>query len=155
MQLILFLLLFVVAILGFVYLFQTSYLDDFYNRNKIKTLYSVGNDIVSYIGSDELDDVIDQAGMSNEVCVRVVSNNEKYSYTITMPAKTRCLTKPVHKEITVGNAKLLIDVQVDGQTVTINRQLSLPAEGISAKSVKKFKAMMGEWEAPVKVVFSL
>ncbi|MBR5754410.1 MAG: hypothetical protein IKX97_01100, partial [Erysipelotrichaceae bacterium] len=80
-QLILFLLLFVVAILGFVYLFQTSYLDDFYNRNKIKTLYSVGNDIVGYIGSDELDDVIDQAGMSNEVCVRVVSNNEKYSYT--------------------------------------------------------------------------
>ncbi|MBO4358431.1 MAG: HAMP domain-containing histidine kinase [Erysipelotrichaceae bacterium] len=80
-QLILFLLLFVVAILGFVYLFQTSYLDDFYNRNKIKTLYSVGNDIVSYIGSDELDDVIDQTGMSNEVCVRVISNNEKYSYT--------------------------------------------------------------------------
>ena len=82
-------------------------------------------------------------------------SNEKYSYTITMPTNTRCLTKSVHKEITVENAKLLIDVQVDGQTVTINRQLSLPVEGISAKSVKKFKAMMGEWEAPVKVVFSL
>ena len=82
-------------------------------------------------------------------------SDEKYSYTITLPSNVRCLTKPVHKEITVENAKLLIDVQVDGQTVTINRQLSLPAEGISAKSVKKFKAMMGEWEAPVKVVFSL
>jgi hypothetical protein len=81
-------------------------------------------------------------------------SDEKYSYTITLPSNVRCLTKPVHKEITVENAKLLIDVQVDGQTVTINRQLTLPAEGISAKSVKKFKAMMGEWETPVKIVFS-
>lgn len=82
-------------------------------------------------------------------------SDEKYSYTITLPKNVRCLTKPVHKEITVENAKLLIDVQVDGQTVTINRQLTLPAEGISAKSVKKFKVMMGEWETPVKVVFAL
>lgn len=82
-------------------------------------------------------------------------SDEKYAYTVKLPANVRCLTKPVHKEITVENAKLLIDMQVDGQTVTINRQLTLPAEGISAKSVKKFKAMMGEWEAPVKVVFSL
>ena len=80
---------------------------------------------------------------------------EFYSYTITLPANVRCLTKPVHKEITVENAKLLIDVQVDGQTVKITRQLSLPQEGISAKNVKKFKTMMGEWEAPAKVVFSL
>ena len=79
---------------------------------------------------------------------------EDYVYTITLPTNVRCLTKPVHKEITVENAKLLIDVQVDGQTVTIHRQLSLPQEGISAKNVKKFKAMMGEWETPVKIVFS-
>lgn len=87
--------------------------------------------------------------------VNTRQSDEKYAYTVKLPANVRCLTQPVHKEITVENAKLLIDVQVDGQTVTINRQLSLPAEGISAKSVKKFKAMMGEWEAPVKVVFSL
>ena len=82
-------------------------------------------------------------------------SDEKYIYTITLPKNVRCLTKPVHKEITVENAKLLIDVQVDGQTVTIHRQLNLPQEGISAKNVKKFKAMMGEWETPVKVVFAL
>jgi hypothetical protein len=86
--------------------------------------------------------------------VNTRQSDEKYAYTVKLPANVRRLTKPVHKEITVENAKLLIDVQVDGQTVTINRQLSLPTEGISAKSVKKFKAMMGEWEAPVKVVFS-
>ena len=82
-------------------------------------------------------------------------SDETYTYTVTLPANTRCLTKPVHKEITVENAKMLIDVQVDGQTVTIKRKLSLPQEGISAKNVKKFKVMMGEWEVPVKVVFSL
>ena len=49
----------------------------------------------------------------------------------------------------------MIEVQIDGQAVKLTRQLSLPQEGISAKSVNKFKAMMGEWEAPVKVVFSL
>ncbi len=87
--------------------------------------------------------------------INTKKSDETYAYTITLPANTRCLTKPVHKEITVENAKMLIDVQVDGQTVTIKRQLSLPQEGISAKNVKKFKAMMGEWEVPVKVVFSL
>ena len=79
---------------------------------------------------------------------------EKYTYTVKLPANVRCLTKPVHKEISVEKAKLLIDVQVDGQTVTITRQLSLPFAWVTAKSAKAFKAMMGEWEAPVKVVFS-
>ena len=80
---------------------------------------------------------------------------EKYTYTVKLPANVRCLTKPVHKEISVEKAKLLIDVQVDGQTVTITRQLSLPFAWVTAKGAKAFKAMMGEWEAPVKVVFSL
>ena len=90
-----------------------------------------------------------------QYAVDTKESSEKYAYTVKLPSNVRCLTKPVHKEITVENAKLLIDVQVDGQTVKITRQLSLPQEGISAKSVKKFKAMMGEWEAPVKIVFSM
>lgn len=79
---------------------------------------------------------------------------EKYAYTVKLPANVRILTKSVHKEITVEKAKLLIDVQIDGQTVTIIRQLSLPFDWVTTKSAKTFKAMMGEWEAPVKVVFS-
>lgn len=79
---------------------------------------------------------------------------EKYTYTVKLPANARVLTKPVRKEITVEKAKLLIDVQIDDQTVTITRQLSLPFDWVTAKSAKAFKAMMGEWEAPVKVVFS-
>jgi hypothetical protein len=121
---------------------------------------------VSQIGSKYYELTIDDGNYGTDVHAVDIPANltynlntkksfEDYVYTITLPTNVRCLTKPVHKEITVENAKLLIDVQVDGQTVTINRQLTLPAEGISAKSVKKFKAMMGEWEAPVKVVFSL
>lgn len=121
---------------------------------------------VSQIGSKYYELTIDDGNYGTDVHAVDIPANltynlntkksfEDYVYTITLPANVRCLTKPMHKEITVENAKLLIDVQVDGQTVTINRQLTLPAEGISAKSVKKFKAMMGEWEAPVKVVFSL
>lgn len=82
-------------------------------------------------------------------------SSEKYAYSVKLPANVRCLTKTTHKEITIEGAKLLIDVVVGGNTVMITRTLSLPEEGISAKSSKKFKAMMGEWEAPVKVVFSL
>ena len=79
-------------------------------------------------------------------------SEEAYAYTITLPANTRCLTKPMHKKITVENAKLQIIVNVDGQTVKIARCLILPQEGISAKNVKKFKAIMGEWDAPMKIV---
>ncbi|MBR4638239.1 MAG: DUF3857 domain-containing protein [Bacteroidales bacterium] len=80
---------------------------------------------------------------------------EKYVYTVKLPANVRVLTKPVHKEITVEKAKLLIDVQIDGQTVTITRQLNLPFDWVTAKSAKAFKAMMGEWEASVKVVMAV
>ena len=80
-------------------------------------------------------------------------SSEKYGYAVKLPANVRCLTKTSHKEITVEGAKLLIDVVVGGNTVMITRTLSLPKEGISSKSSKKFKAMMGEWEAPMKIVF--
>ena len=69
-------------------------------------------------------------------------SSEKYGYSVKLPANVRCLTKTSHKEITVEGAKLLIDVVVGGNTIMITRTLSLPKEGISAKSSKKFKAMM-------------
>lgn len=80
---------------------------------------------------------------------------ESYAYTITLPAGMRWLTKSSEKEIKVEGAKMYSKVEIYGNKMNIFRVLTLPAEGISAKSVKKFKAMMGEWEAPVKVVFSL
>ena len=70
-----------VAVLGFIYLFQTTFLDSFYKMNKIKTLKSVGASVAEVMGEDDMDNILDQVGMSNEVCVRIVSNNENYTYT--------------------------------------------------------------------------
>lgn len=80
-QLLLVLLVFVVAILGFIYILQTTFLDEFYKSNKIKTLKNVGNDVAQVVGQDGFDETLDQVGMSNEVCVRIVSNNEELNYT--------------------------------------------------------------------------
>ena len=87
--------------------------------------------------------------------VNIGKSFESYAYTITLPAGMRWLTKSSEKEIKVEGAKMYSKVEIYGNKMNIFRVLTLPAEGISAKSVKKFKAMMGEWEAPVKVVFSL
>ena len=75
------LLLFVVGVMALVYFVQTTFLDDFYKANKVKSLQSVGNSIADIIADDDFEDVIEHVAMSNEVCVRVVSNNENYSYT--------------------------------------------------------------------------
>ena len=80
-QLLLILLLFVVGLLGLIYYFQTTFLDDFYKSNKIKSIESVGRNVASIVGEDDMDDTIEHIGMSNEVCVRVVSNNDNYNYT--------------------------------------------------------------------------
>ena len=79
-QLIIILLIFIVGILGLVYIFQTTFLDDFYKTNKIKTIENVGKNVASSIGDDDLEDFVDQVSMSNEVCVRVVSNSDEYNY---------------------------------------------------------------------------
>ena len=81
LQLTFILLFFVIAILGFIYLFQTTFLNSFYVKNKINTLIDVSDTVADVIGDTDFDEIIDQVGMSNEVCVRVVSNSEQYNYT--------------------------------------------------------------------------
>ena len=111
-QLIVFLLIFVVAVLGFVYLFQTSFLDSFYIRNKINTLQSVTSEVSRYIGLDGMDGILDQVGMSNEVCVRVVSNNENYSYVGACSLRNldnMTINKIAGETIEAGNEKLFDD----------------------------------------------
>lgn len=72
-------LVFVVGILGLIYLFQTTFLDDFYSKSKINTIENVANKISNSIASNKLEDVIDETSMSSEVCVRVVSTNPKHN----------------------------------------------------------------------------
>ena len=78
---VLILLAFVVGSLGLVYFVQTTFLDDFYKANKIKSIENVARNVVSLVGEEDIEESIEHVAMSNEVCVRVVSNNDKYSYT--------------------------------------------------------------------------
>ena len=79
-QLVLILLAFVAGLLGLVYFVQTTFLDDFYKTNKIKSIENVGRSVASLVGEDDIDETIEHVAMSNEVCVRVVSNNDEYNY---------------------------------------------------------------------------
>ena len=81
LQLIGILLGFVVLLMGTVYFVQTTFLDDFYRINKIKSIESVGKSVAEQIGDSDFEDIVERAGMTNEVCIRVVSNNSAYSYT--------------------------------------------------------------------------
>ena len=66
--------------MGLVYFVQTTFLDDFYKANKAKSLQSVGTSVSSLIGESDFEEMIEHLSMSNEVCVRVVSNREELNY---------------------------------------------------------------------------
>lgn len=78
-QLIIIVLVFVVGLLGLTYLFQTTFLDDFYKKSKVLTIENSANKVANNIDSNKLEDVIDEVSMSNEVCVRVISNDPRYN----------------------------------------------------------------------------
>lgn len=78
-QLIIVMIIFVVGILGLTYLFQTTFLDDFYSKSKISSIENIANRLSESITDNNLDKFIDEVSMSSEVCVRVVSNDAKYN----------------------------------------------------------------------------
>ena len=66
LQMILILMIFVIAVMGLVYFVQTTFLDDFYKANKVKSLQNVCDTVAALIGEDDFDELIDHIGMSNE-----------------------------------------------------------------------------------------
>ena len=66
--------IFMLLVLGLIYLFQTTFLDDFYKRNKIKTIENISAEITDRLEDDDLNDVLESVSLSNEVCVRIVSD---------------------------------------------------------------------------------
>ena len=78
-QLVIILIVFVVGILGLTYIFQTTFLDDFYKRSKANSIENAANKVVEGIRNNNVEHVIDEVSMSSEVCVRVVSNNNRYN----------------------------------------------------------------------------
>ena len=80
--------MFVVGVLGLTFLFQTSFLDFFYKKEKINTIENVANRIGSGLSTNNIEDVIDEISMSSEVCVRIVSNDQRYNVTRACTLKT-------------------------------------------------------------------
>ena len=70
---------FVTIMLGLIYLFQTAFLDDFYYKQKISTLKNISANITSTLETTGRSDGFSEYGMSNEVCIRTVSNVERYN----------------------------------------------------------------------------
>ncbi len=70
-----FMVVFVIAVLGFIYIFQLNYLDDFYKASKISEMRAVETEIYNGLINDNLVEAAENASLSNEVCVRVISRN--------------------------------------------------------------------------------
>ena len=82
LQILLILVFFIIFVLGLIYTFQTQFLESFYRDEKIKLLESTAETINNSLNGNEnieeaLDDILDEVSIDNEVCVRMVSNNEE------------------------------------------------------------------------------
>ncbi|MBR3227315.1 MAG: HAMP domain-containing histidine kinase, partial [Erysipelotrichaceae bacterium] len=74
-QIAIILVVFIVSVLGLIYFFQTALLDDFYKNNKISSMEMTAHQIVEKLDDDDLSDVLNEEIISNEVCVRIVSDS--------------------------------------------------------------------------------
>lgn len=72
---------FVGMVLGLIYMFQTVFLDDFYTKQKTDTLKNISRIVESHMNEPYKEEKYAELSMSNEVCIRIISNSEKYSYT--------------------------------------------------------------------------
>lgn len=75
------LIVFVTLLLGLIYIFQTFFLDDFYEYSKANQIKHIAQDISNSISNDDVDNYIDNAMLSAEVCIRVISNNQRLNKT--------------------------------------------------------------------------
>ncbi len=67
-----FMMIFLIIVLAIIFIFQYFFLDDFYRSDMLKNMYSVNDRLTDGIENNALDDVIENMGMSNDVCVRVI-----------------------------------------------------------------------------------
>ena len=74
-----FLMIFAIATVGFIYVFQMLYLDDFYLENRVNAMISVADKVANSIDSDKYDTVLHESSFNNEVCVYVFSSDPNIS----------------------------------------------------------------------------
>ena len=78
-ELVFIILVFIIGVLGLIFFFQTVLIDDFYKDSKEKTIETAARVISNNIDDPSLEDLIDEISMSNEVCVRIVSNDIRHN----------------------------------------------------------------------------
>lgn len=116
-QLIIILLVFVIGILGLIYISQTKFLNGFYSTSKAKTIEYIAESIASSIEKDNIEDVIDDVSMSSEVCVRVISTNEKYNIERACSLRSvdnQTIQRLAEETIDNGGSKLFDNIQYRG-----------------------------------------
>ena len=74
-QIVLIIVIFMLSVLGLIYFFQTTLLDDFYKNNKIASMEETAHNISSNLKDEDLRSVLNNETISNEVCVRIISNS--------------------------------------------------------------------------------
>ena len=75
LQILSYFLLFSVLTLGFLWLFQVTFLDSFYRHTKTKELETVAEEIKLNQDNENLSDYLDELSMEKEVCVEITDNN--------------------------------------------------------------------------------
>ena len=72
-------LIFSLLILGFLWVFQVLFLNQFYRISKTKDIASVANTIEQYKDDEDIADIIDRAAMNKSVCVEIVNEKDRKS----------------------------------------------------------------------------
>lgn len=68
-------LIFSIVVLGFLWIFQVLFLDQYYRYAKIKDIKSVANIIALKQSSKNIETIINNAAYEKEVCVEIIDNN--------------------------------------------------------------------------------
>ena len=86
--------------------------------------------------------------------MEVVPTEEHYTYTITLPATARILTKPYKIEQSADFGTVMVELVCNGNTLTVNRSLTLKepfAKG--KKNLRRLRDMLVTWKTNKRISF--
>ncbi len=86
--------------------------------------------------------------------VEIPLTEEHYSYTITLPAGARCLSKPYSLSRTADFGSMHLTMTCEGNIVTVTRTLSFTKPFVSdKKQIARLREMLVEWDTERPVIF--
>ena len=86
--------------------------------------------------------------------VELVPTEEHYTYTITLPATARILTKPYKIEQSADFGTVAVELVCDGRTLTVNRSLTLKEPFVKdKKNLRRLRDMLVVWKTNKRISF--